>query len=333
MGVVPAESELSRATVVALLGRLLGDDPDLREGVAAGEFAELLWEGDRISTQWFVHPGRTGVSELVVSIDDAYPLRPARAYRAEAARVVEVLQELAAQTGGRFVVEEGDVTGVPLDEVLDMISTDAADATPTGAVISTATETPEEYLRRYLDAGDARLGWLREQAGATGGPPSLDFSRDSLAPLWDWAIGRLRLRAADAALERVVLETGSVFQRPGDAVLPMWYGRNAMLAPYVWSDDSLAVIDAVAFYAAECVRRAVPALAWRVGHEKERGYVHEGQPVLAGRGRDLAPVNELLSWLVGKVYALRAPDIGKQVARPAGEDLRDWFDAAVAARC
>jgi hypothetical protein len=51
MGVVPSGAELSRATVVALLSRLLGDDPDLHERVAVGEFAELVWDGERISTR------------------------------------------------------------------------------------------------------------------------------------------------------------------------------------------------------------------------------------------------------------------------------------------
>ena len=119
MGVVPSGAELSRATVIALLSRLLGDDPDLHEGVAAGEFAELDWEGERISSQWSVYPGDTGVSSLVVSVWDVYPLRPARTYRAEAARIVQLLQQLAEVTGGRFIVEESDVTGVPLGDVLD----------------------------------------------------------------------------------------------------------------------------------------------------------------------------------------------------------------------
>ncbi len=59
--------------MVALLSRLLGDDPDLHGRVANGEFAELVWEGERISTQWFVYPSDAGVSSLVVSIWDAFP--------------------------------------------------------------------------------------------------------------------------------------------------------------------------------------------------------------------------------------------------------------------
>ncbi|MEV1329765.1 hypothetical protein AB0J20_09340 [Micromonospora costi] len=331
MGVVPSGAELSRATVVALLSRLLGDDRDLHEGVAAGEFAELVWEGERIGTQWFVHPGRTGVSELVVSIFDAFPLRPAAEYRAEVARVVEVLQELARVTGGRFLVEEGDVTAAPLGEVLDLVSPDAAATTPAGMVLSTTTESPEDFLRRYLAAGDERLALLRARAARAGEPPRLDLSRDSLVPLWAFAIDHLEPRAADAPLEKVILDGGDVFQRPKEAVLPMWYGRSAFLAPHVWSDASLALVDAISFYAVECVRHAVPGLTWQVGHEEPRGYMHEGQPVLAGRGPDLQPVTAMMP-LLGRIYYLRRPDPANPRTPPAPEDLRDWFDAAVAER-
>ncbi|MFU8872689.1 hypothetical protein [Micromonospora sp. SL4-19] len=334
MGVVPSGAELSRATTVALLSRVLGNDPDLHEGVAAGEYAELIWDGERISTQWFVHPGRTGVSELVVSIGDAFPLRPAAGYRAEVTPIVEVLQELAQVTGARFIVEEGDVTGAPLRQVLDMISPGGDATTPTGMVLSTSTEPPEDYLRRYLAAGDERLAWLRDQAARTGGPQRLDHSRDSLAPLWSWAIGHLQLRPTDAPREKVILETGGVFQRPKDAVLPMWYGRSPLIAPVAWSDESLALIDAVAFYTLECVRRTLPELTWQVGHQEQRGYHLEGLPVLAGRGFDLEPITSLLP-IAGKVLRhLRnpEPDAADPRTPPAGEDLRDWFDAAVAER-
>lgn len=330
MGVVPSGAELSRATVVALLSRLLGDDPDLHEGVAAGEYAELLWDGERISTQWFVHPGTSGVGELVVSIWDAYPARPVGPYRDEVARLVELLQELAAATGGRFVVEEGDVTGAPVDEVLDMISPVETARLP-GIVYDTPDESDEDYLRRYLAAADERLALLRDRTAASGTPVRLDHSRDSLVPLWAWAITQLRPRPADAPREKVMLENGDVFQRPTGAVLPMWYGRSAFLAPYIWSDDALALIDAIAFYAVECVRRAVLGLTWRLGHEETRGYHHEGQAVLAGHGRDLEPITALKP-LLAPIYYARNPNPADPRTPPAPEDLRDWFDGAVAER-
>ncbi len=123
MGVLPAGAELSRTTVVALLGRIFeGDDEDSTEGVAKGEAAELVWNGERARTQWLVQPGATGVSQLVVSVRDARPARPAGVYRAEVARVVLLLRDLARATGGRFLVGPADLTGTPLAVVLDMVA-------------------------------------------------------------------------------------------------------------------------------------------------------------------------------------------------------------------
>jgi hypothetical protein len=82
------------------------------------------------------------------------------------------------------------------------------------------------------------------------------------------------------------------------------------------------------------VRRAVPELTWQVGHEDVRGYMHEGQPVLAGHGHDLEPITSLIP-IAGKVvYQLRHPEPDPADPRtpPAGEDLRDWFDTAAAQR-
>ncbi|REF94102.1 hypothetical protein DFJ67_0011 [Asanoa ferruginea] len=323
MGVVPSGTELSRATTVALLSRLLGDDPDLHALVPSGEYAELSWDGERVGTQWFVYPGRTGVGQLEVSIWDSFPNRPADAYRDEAAPVLEVLRDLANASGGRLIIEEGDVTGAPLDELLDLISVPSVGAPP-----ATRAESDEDYLHRYLAAGDDRLAWLRDHAAAAGTPLRLDFSRESLVPLWQWATGRLEPRAADAPKEKVFLANGSAYQRPTDADLPMWFGRSLFLAPHVWSDESLALIDAISFYALECLRRAVPDLTWRVGHGPDRGYPHEGQPVLAGRGPELEPVTAVIP-LAAKVYRVRVPDPTRPAKPPTAEDLRDWFDVAL----
>ena len=321
LGIVPPGTELSRATTVALLGRVLGDQPDLRERVAAGEYAELSWTGDRISTQWFIHPGETGISELVVSVVDQRPLDPTAAYRAEAAPIVRVLQELARTTGGGFIVEEGDATDAPLDEILDRIVPADDSALPPGMVRGTVTGTPEEFLERYLAAGAGRLAWLREVSEV-----DLELSRESLTAVWGWALRRLEPRPAGAPLEKVMIDSG-YFQRPTNAVLPMWFGRHASMAPSGWSDDSLRIIDAVSYYALECVRHAVPGLTWQVGHRAEWGYHYEGLPVLGGRGLDLEPVHELIP-LAGRLYRhLRGTG-----PAPSGEDLSDWYDHEVAAR-
>ena len=316
MGIVPSGADLSRATTVALLSRLFGDDDeDLTEGVAKGEFAELVWEGDRASTQWSVSAGRTGVSEIVVSVADAYPARPPGVYRAELARVVDLLQELARRHGATFVVEERDLTGASLNAVLDLIAPDSTGPRGAETYEGPSGESDEDYLRRYLAAGDERLGRL------AGAPVARDFSRASLGPLPE--------RADDAPKDRISLESGSTILRPRDADLPMWYGRTTMLSPDNWSDESLRMLDAVAWYLAETVRRAAPGVDWQVGRSRPRNE-NEGQPVLVGStGRQYEPVGDVLSWLTGKVYYLRRPNPDRPSPPPSGADLIERFDFAV----
>ncbi|MEU4244780.1 hypothetical protein [Actinoplanes sp. NPDC026619] len=324
MGVVPSGAELSRATTVALLGRLFGDDDeDLTEGVAKGEFAELVWEGDRASTQWSVSAGRTGVSEIVVSVADAYPKRPPGVYRAELARVVDLLQELARRHGATFVVEEQDLTGASLNAVLDLIAPGSIGPRGSEVYEGPSEESDEDFLRRYLTAGDQRLAPL------AGAPIPLDFSRASLGPLWEWAVGFLQLRADDAPKDRISLDNGSTIRRPRGADLPMWYGRTTMLSPHNWSDESLRMLDAVTWYLAETVRRAAPGVDWQVGHSRPIDE-NEGQPVLAGStGRQYEPIGDVLSWLIGKVYYLRSPNPDRPSPPPTGADLIERFDFAV----
>lgn len=339
LAVVPDDAgssatELSRVTVVALLSRVLGDDDALHTRVPAGEYAELIWEGERISTQWYVYPGDRGVRQVEVSLWDSFPVRPVADFRAEAAIVVGVLRDLAHATGGRFHVEEADVTDSTVNDALDLIA--GPDYAEVRAMPERAepTESDDEYLRRYLAAAQSRMVWLREQCQSTGGPRAdqLNRSPDSLVPLWAWAIDRFQLRADDAPKDLVVSENRGRYYVPRDAVLPMWYGRSAFLAPDVWSDDSLALVDAIASYVAECLMRAVPELRWETGHAEFRGYMHEGQPTLAGFGDSVEPITSVLAY-VGNVYHVRRPDEPnpykvKRVA-PSPEDLRDWFDSVV----
>jgi len=58
LAVLPSGDELSRATVVALLSRFLGNDPELAYA-ADGESVELEQIGERLSTDWHVFAGPT----------------------------------------------------------------------------------------------------------------------------------------------------------------------------------------------------------------------------------------------------------------------------------
>ncbi|GAA4598960.1 hypothetical protein BJY16_002907 [Actinoplanes octamycinicus] len=342
IGVMPADgTELDRATVVALLGALLGDDPDF-PGVADGEYLETELVGDRLTTDWRIHPGRSGISELVVSVWDNRPGQPAAPFRAELGRVVEVLQQVAAATGGRFLIADHDVTGAPTEQALDLIGqvvdlieqvlgpidqdpAPVRPATPTTAAAVPAELPDEEFLLRYLAAGRDRIARLRRDVAG------LDLSRDSLVPLWGWAIDRLALRDPAAPLERVTPADGSAFQRPVAADLPLWYGRSARLAPHDWSDESLALIDAIAFYTAESLDAVLPGLSWQVARGAGQGGDdrHRAQPVLAGRGDPIAPIDAVLTLLEPVRHKIKAEPAGRV---PTPEDLRTWFDETVAKR-
>ncbi|SCL59972.1 hypothetical protein [Micromonospora chersina] len=190
----------------------------------------------------------------------------------------------------------------------------------------------EEYLRRYLAEAAPRLRWLREEAARSGGPAPdrLDHSRDSLVPLWTWAMDRFEERSPDQPLDRVEEGLGRYFV-PRGATLPIWYGRRAVQAPHFWSDDTLALLDALVYYLAECLLRANPEARWAVFHSDWRNHIDENQPVLTGFGE---PVDLLLPAmnLAGRVHRRLHPEQARATGLPvaAPPDLRDWFDEITA---
>jgi hypothetical protein len=169
----------------------------------------------------------------------------------------------------------------------------------------------EEYLQRYLAASGARLRWLREHCAATGGPPPerLDFSRDSLVPLWAWAVRRFGLRPEG--------------QESDPRRVPMWYGRRPGLEQRWWSDETLDLMDALRYYLAECLLRSVPGARWEVGHRPIKNWISENQPVLTGF---TAPVDlELpMTTLVGRAFT--DPTSPHFRGPPTEWDLQRQFD-------
>lgn len=131
----------------------------------------------------------------------------------------------------------------------------------------------DAYLRRFLAAAEPRLSWLREQSAKTGGPAAaqLDFSRDSLVPLWAWVAPRLRkLRAGE---------------EPAPGPLPVWFGRCGRHARQWWPNETVELMDAVLYYLAECLMRAAPGAHWAVYRAPDGGpHFTNGQAVLMGFG-------------------------------------------------
>jgi hypothetical protein len=181
----------------------------------------------------------------------------------------------------------------------------------------TGVTEAQEYPQRYLAARGPRLRWLTDLAARTGGPAPqrLDFSRESLVPLWEWAMSQFRVRDEDKVVD--------------PTRVPMWYGRPPAPAAYIWSDETLDLIDAVVYYFGECLRRAVPGAQWEVGHAPFKSWINENQPVLTGF---TAPLNAFvpLRNIVGRVYYMLQPDEPHSHGLPGRKatphDLRDQFD-------
>lgn len=204
---------------------------------------------------------------------------------------------------------------------------------PTAEELAAAQEA-EEFLRLYLAAAPASLQRLRERSAATGGPDDdqLDFGRDSLVPLFEWAMEQFKLRPDDEPKEFVDKGEAGRFYQPLGGEQPMWYGRTALSSPDWWDDDTLALIDGLTYYFAEAVIRAVPGAHWEVGHHPQyKRWWHENQPMILGAGEPFEPLQGMFAVSSG-VYRRIRPDPGNpHAAKPATAlDLQNWYDAVAA---
>lgn len=161
----------------------------------------------------------------------------------------------------------------------------------------------EEYFRKYVESHPQRLEEFRQAVAAQGGPPleALDFSPESLVPVWAWTMPRIRRRENPPRDEEPVFE----WAEPED---------NAF-----FTAETLRLIDGLASYFAECVLRNIPGTRWVIGHAPVKLYVDENQPVIAGFkfGKELNPRQ------VALIYALGAADHEERYHRP--ESLLDAF--------
>ncbi|GAA3239080.1 hypothetical protein GCM10010532_078700 [Dactylosporangium siamense] len=323
--------DLPADAVAGALAPLFGDVPDLTVPIAPDDCAELFHDGARLGSQWFLYGGPAGVQRVAVSVWDSDSAGPGGDFRAECTPVLEVLRDLARTTGARVFLDGGDVTDAPLDRALDLLAPGGPARKRRKPDHRAADEAAERYLREYLSSAGPRLAWLRDQAD---GP--LDFSRDSLVPLWSWAVTRFKPRPADAPTDFVVADARNRYSVPRDADLPMWFGRTALQAPAHWDDESLAIIDAIVYYLAECLLRAVPVSRWEVGHGASRSWVNEYQPVLIGfRHAGVSLPIELIGRvliLMSPVYRTFRPDLPDNGERVTPEDLRDCFDTIMSFR-
>lgn len=114
-----------------------------------------------------------------------------------------------------------------------------------------------QVLDEVIAGHQARTEQLLAQVNAAGGPArELDFTMDSLVPLWRWLVKRQRLpkvAAMDSELRR---------HHPA-----WWYDYWPRYAQLFGADLS-ALATSVADYAAACVMRVVPRSAWALGADR-----------------------------------------------------------------
>src|SRR5262249_20435645 len=125
------------------------------------------------------------------------------------------------------------------------------------------------FFNQYLRFRDERLALLRRRFRETGGEGELDFTPDSLARLWHWATGRIHKREYTAQeLEQI-------------SGLPDWFRQN-QLASRPLSQDSLVLLNDIAYYFAEVFIRNHSGVQWLVCKTTVNRHNDENQPVLAG---------------------------------------------------
>ena len=164
MGVVPAGTELSRATTVALLSGLLGEDPVLHTRVPAGDYAEFVL-GRRARQHPVVRlprqgggpaTGGLGLGQLPRTAGCDLPGRGGADRRA--AKGTGDRRRRPAHRRGRRCHRSLARRGARPDLA------GRRQHTPAGGDTGTPAESDEDYLRRYLAAAEDRLAWLRDQS-------------------------------------------------------------------------------------------------------------------------------------------------------------------------
>jgi hypothetical protein len=133
----------------------------------------------------------------------------------------------------------------------------------------------------YVAGQPGRLAAFVAEVRRRGGPAEqLDYSLDSLDPLWSWFIAEHRPRRWFGGSHRVPYSpTPDDVMRSGDP--PWWYDMHPPfgqeLGPYV-----ARLVTGVADYVFACAMRARPASRWAIG----RSSAHFRHPVLQIEGRD-----------------------------------------------
>lgn len=170
-----------------------------------------------------------------------------------------------------------------------------------------------ELLESITSGHDAQVATLLEAVGARGGPRAkLDFSVESLVPLWTW-LSSLPLPPApipDREMRR--------------NVPPFWYFFSGRMIGQVLGPDLCWLANGTTHYAAEVVFRLLPGSAWVLGSDR-RGDFRE--PLLCfGTTVELAIHDRVPRRLANDAVA-RMPHMAGQRVNPIGpNDLRSMVE-------
>lgn len=128
----------------------------------------------------------------------------------------------------------------------------------------------QQYFDWYMSQVPVRLKQLKEAYAETSGRDSgeLDFSPQSLVPLWSWFLPWVAYEPKTA--EEIQEEL---------AKLPEWLHESFLEAPYDLSTGTLTLAADIAVYFAEVFRKKYPNLEWGFVI-KPKSFMHVNRPIL-----------------------------------------------------
>jgi hypothetical protein len=138
------------------------------------------------------------------------------------------------------------------------------------------TEQARAYFEWFVGQQSQRVNQLMQAYLLDTGEPSLDFSRNSLIPLWRWMSQYTKEREYRAD------ERNNM-----NSKLPAW-AYEAGIQNGELSPQSLALAVDGGFYLANCFEHALPGkISWKFWQDTEDHYYH--RPVLVFGTRPLVP--------------------------------------------
>jgi hypothetical protein len=155
-------------------------------------------------------------------------------------------------------------------------------------------EEAQAFFEEYVRSRDERLASLKRTFHETGGgkEDELNFTPDSLLTLWRWASERLSKREyTSRELEHI-------------KTLPDWFREHQLTTKHL-SEQTLALLNDIAFYFAEVFIRNHSGVQWMICKTKVERHNDANQPVLSGFTVSMSP-RDLLAVAARKTLDGRA---------------------------